>query len=114
MKLCKRMKISPECYFNPILLLALYGMSTTVQLGYNLILKTNCIHRGLFFNKCQLTANKMVVNFLQIIYDTTLGYAAQTVIHGPKYFMNRGTIDGGKDIKTKNDKIKIEMSRFDR
>ena len=56
----------------------------------------------------------MAVNFLQKIYDTSLGYAAQTVVHGPKYFMNRGTIDGGKDIKTKNDRIKIEMSRFDR
>ena len=56
----------------------------------------------------------MAVNFLQIIYNNTLGYAAQTVIHGPKYFMNRGTIDGGKDIKTKNANIKIKMSRFDR
>ena len=56
----------------------------------------------------------MAVNFRQIIYDNTIGYAAQTVIHGPKYFMNRGTIEGGKDIKTKNKKIDIKMSRFDR
>ena len=56
----------------------------------------------------------MAVNFLQIIYNNTLGYAAQTVIHGPKYFMNRGTIDGGKDIKRNNENIKIKMSRFDR
>ena len=56
----------------------------------------------------------MAVNFLQIIYDNTLGYAAQTVIHGPKYFMNHGMIEGGKDIKTKNEKININMSRFDR
>ena len=56
----------------------------------------------------------MAVNFLQKIYDTSLGYAAQTVVHGPKYFMNRGRIDGGKDIKTQNENIKIEMSRFDR
>ena len=56
----------------------------------------------------------MAVNFLQIIYDNTIGYAAQTVIHGPKYIINRGTIEGGKNIKTKNEKIKIKMSRFDR
>ena len=56
----------------------------------------------------------MAVNFLQKIYDNSLGYAAQTVIHGPKYFMNRGSIEGGKDIKTKNEKINIKMSRFDR
>ena len=56
----------------------------------------------------------MAVNFLRIIYDNTIGYAAETVIHGPKYFMNRGTIEGGKNIKTQNEKIKIKMSRFDR
>ena len=56
----------------------------------------------------------MAVNFRQIIYDNTIGYAAQTVIHGPKYFWNRGSIEGGKDIKTKNKKIDIKMSRFDR
>ena len=56
----------------------------------------------------------MAVNFLQILYDNTLGYAAQTVLHGPKYFANRGTIEGGKDIKMKNEKINIKMSRFDR
>ena len=56
----------------------------------------------------------MAVNISKKIYDHVLAFAAQMVIHGPKYFMNRGTIEGGKDIKTKNDKIKIEMSRFDR
>ena len=56
----------------------------------------------------------MAVNFRQIIYDNTIGYAAETVIHGPKYFMNRGTIEGGKNIKTNNERIKIKMSRFDR
>ena len=56
----------------------------------------------------------MAVNFLKKIYDNTLGYAAQTVIHGPKYFMNRGNIEGRIDIRTRNEKIIIEMSRFDR
>ena len=43
-----------------------------------------------------------------------LAFAAQTVIHGPKYFINRGTIEGCKDIERVNENIKIKMSRFDR
>ena len=56
----------------------------------------------------------MVVNILKKMYNYLLAFAAQGVIHGPKYFLNWGSIEGGKDIKTRNKKIKIKMSRFDR
>ena len=39
------------------------------------------------------------------IYDHVLAFAAQTVLHGPHYVFNRGTIEGGKDIKRRNKKI---------
>ena len=42
-----------------------------------------------------------------------LEFAKQTVLHGPKYFANRGTIKGGIDVKT-GKVIPIKMSRFDR
>ena len=56
----------------------------------------------------------MVVNIPKKLYNNLLAFAAEGAIHGPKYFLNRGCIEGGKDIKTKNKKIKIKMSRFDR
>ena len=56
----------------------------------------------------------MVINIPKKLYNNLLGFAAEGVIHGPKYFLNRGSIEGGKDIKTRNKKIKIKMSRFDR
>ena len=60
----------------------------------------------------------MAVNFLKNIpkkvYKHLLDFAAQTVLHGPKYFLNRGTIEGGKEIKTKNQRIEINMSKFDK
>ena len=42
-----------------------------------------------------------------------LEFAKQTVLGGPKYFANHGTIEGGTDIKT-GKVILIKMSRFDR
>ena len=49
-----------------------------------------------------------------------LEFAKQTVLHGPKYFANRGTIEGGYEhrIYGTDDKtgkiIVLKMSRFDR
>ena len=64
----------------------------------------------------------MAVNFLrsapQKIYNYTVKFGQQTALHGPKYFLNHGSIDGGKEIKQRlqaNDKnFIIDMSRFDR
>ena len=59
----------------------------------------------------------MAVNFLRRarikITNHVLDFAKQTVIGGPKYFINRGKITGAKDIKTGED-LKIKISRFDR
>ena len=59
----------------------------------------------------------MAVNLLKRVGNSVtnhfLKFAKQTALHGPKYFANRGTIDGGTDVKT--DKvILIKISRFDR
>ena len=63
----------------------------------------------------------MAVNFLrkapQNFYDYLCDFGGQTVLHGPKYFLNHGSIDGGKEVKRKLKQIKnvkIKMSRFDR
>ena len=42
-----------------------------------------------------------------------MDFAKQTVIGGPKYFINRGTIKGAKDKKTGENRD-IKISRFDR
>ena len=47
------------------------------------------------------------------VADHFVDFAQQTVLGGPKYFINHGTIKGGKDVKTGKD-ILIKMSRFDR
>ena len=59
----------------------------------------------------------MAVNLLKRVGNSVtnhfLKFAKQTALHGPKYFANRGTIDGRTDVKT--DKvILIKISRFDR
>ena len=59
----------------------------------------------------------MAVNLLKRVQkgltNHALEFAKQTVLGGPKYFANRGTIKGGTDIKT-GKVILIKMSRFDR
>ena len=50
-------------------------------------------------------------------YKHLLDFAGQTVLHGPKYFLNSGVIEGGKEIKRRTGEEKeiiIKMSRFDR
>ena len=55
----------------------------------------------------------MAVSFGKKAIDHLLAFAKQTVLHGPKYFLNRGTIEGAfNPIANKNRRIKI--SRFDR
>ena len=53
-------------------------------------------------------------NVRKKVYNHLLAFAGQTVLHGPKYFLNRGAIDGGKEIKRKNKTVNIKMSNFDR
>ena len=59
----------------------------------------------------------MAVNSLKRVgYSVTnhvLEFAKQTALGGPKYFANRGAIEGGTDVKT-GKVILIKMSRFDR
>ena len=56
----------------------------------------------------------MVVSFGKKVIDHLLAFAEQTVLHGPKYFLNHGTIKtGGVDTKTGKDR-KLKISRFDR
>ena len=56
----------------------------------------------------------MAVSFRKKAIDHLVAFAAQTALGGPKYFINRGTIKGGKEIKTSNKNIKIKISVFDR
>ena len=68
----------------------------------------------------------MVVNYLRkfkkkvcnnAAYKHLLAYAGQTVLHGPKYFLNSGVIEGGKEIKRRTGEEKeivIKISKFDR
>ena len=63
----------------------------------------------------------MVVNYLQNVpqkfYNYLCEFGGQTVLHGPKYFANHGSIEGGKEVKRKLKQVKnveIKMSRFDR
>ena len=55
----------------------------------------------------------MAVSFQKKVIDHLLAFAAQTVLHGPKYFLNRGTIEGAVNPTTKKNR-KIKMSIFDR
>ena len=59
----------------------------------------------------------MAVNWLKRVGSSVtnhvLEFAKQTVLGGPKYFANRGTMEGGTDVKT-GKVILIKMSRFDR
>ena len=59
----------------------------------------------------------MAVNLLKrvgkAVTNHGIEFAKQTALHGPKYFANHGTMEGGTDVKT--DKvILIKISRFDR
>ena len=60
----------------------------------------------------------MAVDFLRStskkVFKHVVAFAQQTVLHGPKYFMNHGKIEGGKGIKSENKNIVIKMSVFDR
>ena len=64
----------------------------------------------------------MAVNFLrnapQKFYNYLCEFGEQTVLHGPKYFLNHGSIEGGKEVKRKlearHKSFIIDMSRFDR
>ena len=59
----------------------------------------------------------MAVNLLKrvgnAVSNHVLEFAKQTALGGPKYFANRGTIDGATDVKT-GKVILIKMARFDR
>ena len=59
----------------------------------------------------------MAVNLLKrvgnAVSNHVLEFAKQTALAGPKYFANRGTIDGATDVKT-GKVILIKMARFDR
>ena len=59
----------------------------------------------------------MAVNLLKKVQNAVTNYflkfAKQTVLHGPNYFANHGTIQRRTDDKT--DKVNlIKISRFDR
>ncbi len=53
-------------------------------------------------------------SFRKKAIDHLLAFAAQTVLHGPKYFLNRGTIEGAVNPTDDNKKRGINISRFDR
>ena len=59
----------------------------------------------------------MALNLLKrvqkAVTNHALEFAKQTVLGGPKYFANRGTIMGRTDVKS-GKVILIKMSRFDR
>ena len=63
----------------------------------------------------------MAVNSLrnapQKFYNYLCDFGGQTVLHGPKYFLNHGSIQGGKEVKRRLQIVKtveIKMSSFDR
>ena len=47
------------------------------------------------------------------VTNHVLEFAKQTALHGPKYFANRGKMEGATDGKT-GEVLLIKMSRFDR
>ena len=47
------------------------------------------------------------------VTNHALEFAKQTVLGGPKYFANRGAIEGATDVKS-GKVILISISRFDR
>ena len=55
----------------------------------------------------------MAVSFGKKVIDHLLDFAAQTVLHGPKYFLNRGRIEGAYNPETEENR-RIKISRFDR
>ena len=59
----------------------------------------------------------MAVNLLKrvgnAVTNHVLEFAKQTALHGPKYFANRGKMEGATDAKT-GEVLLIKMSRFDR
>ena len=59
----------------------------------------------------------MAVNLLKRVGNSVtnhaLEFAKQTALHGPKYFANRGAMEGRSDVKTSK-VILIKISRFDR
>ena len=55
----------------------------------------------------------MAVSFQKKAIDHLVAFAAQTVLGGPKYFLNRGTIKGAINPTT-NKNRRIKISRFDR
>ena len=59
----------------------------------------------------------MAVNLLKRVVNAVINhvleFAKQTALGGPKYFANRGAIEGATDVKT-GKVIFISMSRFDR
>ena len=62
----------------------------------------------------------MAVNFLRNapgkFYNYLCEFGGQTVVHGPKYFLNRGSMDGPKEVRRKLQAkdVTITISRFDR
>ena len=59
----------------------------------------------------------MAVNLLKRaqkgLTNHALEFAKQTALGGPKYFVNRGTIKGGTDVKP-GKVILLKISRFDK
>ena len=55
----------------------------------------------------------MAVSFRKKVIDHLVAFAAQTVLGGPKYFLNHGTIEGAYNPTT-NKNRRIKISRFDR
>ena len=59
----------------------------------------------------------MAVNLLKrvgnAVTNHVLEFAKQTALGGPKYFANRGKMEGATDVKT-GEVMLIKMSRFDR
>ena len=68
-------------------------------------------------NAFQLNANNMADNLLKRIREKfvnhVLDFAKQTALGGPKYFINRGKIEGHTNIKDGKE-LTFKMSRFDR
>ena len=59
------------------------------------------------------TNNSRLRRFQIAVTEHFLDYAGQTVLHGLKYFANRGYIMGGEEAKT-GKVVELKMSRFDR
>ena len=61
-------------------------------------------------------------NIPQKVYNYMVEFGQMTALHGPKYFLNHGSIEGGKEVKrrlkiilkAKDKNFIIDMSIFDR